>query len=37
MIEAGAPDFWLLWYVGLVVVCFRWACSGFFSARLPNA
>jgi MFS family permease len=24
MIEAGAPDFWLLWYVGLVVATVRW-------------
>jgi len=24
MIEAGAPDFWRLWYVGLVVATVRW-------------
>lgn len=24
MIEAGAPDFWRLWNVGLVVATVRW-------------
>ena len=24
MIEAGAPDFWRLWYVGLIVATVRW-------------
>ena len=24
MIEAGAPDFWRLWYVGLIIATVRW-------------
>jgi len=36
MIEAGAPDFWLLWYVGLVVVCFPMGLFGFFLGALAE-